>query len=486
MIENTIADSKKSIIYILQSVVCGVCPLLLIPIITDKLDPVIFGNYSLVVVYASIVIGIANFGCIAGYERNFFLSENSNKQSGQLLCSVQVFIGFSFSIVIFLGWCFSEKIVTVILSNSQYTKLWLVVLIALSLSSFLQYYLTYLKNKGLAYGFCIITALQTGINFGISIGLLIYTDHGIMSLAYALLISNALMVVISLIHQLFRLPFLFSSGYLMDVLKVSLPLTPKVLFGFLNTQFDKILLGHLAESGNVGIYTIAQKISMSIYLFMTALDRVFKPNIFRMLFSVSSSKKIGKYLTSFVFISLFPALIIVLFSSEIVTLFLSEKYSGATGIIIVLSIYYAGLFIGKINGAQLVYAEKTWFLSKWTLISGIVNIILNLPFIYFWGAIGAALATTLSSIIMTYICNIYSQKFAKITWELKKVQGMYFILLISSLFVIGIDSEMLNLNYNLILVLKGLIIGLYMYLGYQSGIINRSIINKLLIKVNTI
>jgi len=482
-----LSDTKKSTIYIIQAVIVGILPVLLYPIITEKLNPDVFGIYALTIVYTSILIGIANLGCIVGYERNFFLVETSNEKSGKLLTTTQLFVLTLFFIVVLVGSFFSEPISMLLFNDSSFALLWQLVLASTCISTFSQYYLTYLKNVGLAKTFFQITILQATINFIVAWVLLMNTDYGIYSLAYALLVSNTVMLLVAIHNQLSRLSLGLDKQLLIEVLRISLPLTPRVLFGFINTQFDKIMLGILASMSNVGVYAIAQKIALFIFVFMTALDRTFKPKVFRMLFSDDKPEDIGKYLTKFVFISLLPALMLILFSFEVVTLLLSEAYSDATSIIVVLSIYYASLFIGKINGIQLTYAKKTWLISKLTLWGVLLNVILNVPFIYLWGAIGAAFATTIASLILTGITYHYAQRYAPIKLELGYIYWMYIVLILSSFVIIGIEVNIIDIDYYLAFGMKLVFVLLYMYLGKQAGVIRWEDIKKTMqiIKIKT-
>jgi O-antigen/teichoic acid export membrane protein len=64
-----------------------------------------------------------------------------------------------------------------------------------------------------------------------------------MSLAYAWIISNLILLFSLFLTLRKKLPLSFDKKMLKGVLKISLPLTPRVFFGFMNTQLDKILLG---------------------------------------------------------------------------------------------------------------------------------------------------------------------------------------------------------------------------------------------------
>lgn len=465
----TSSDIKNTFIYIAQSVLTGLLTVFLYPVITKILDPSVYGVYILAMVYASVIVGIANMGCIVGYERNYFVVENSEQQIGRLLSTVQIFVGTSFAIVIMIGWISREWLSKALFDSLAYSRLWFYMLIAMCFSSLAQYYLTHLKNAGRALIYFTMTILQAVVNFVLVYILLIYTDLGVYSLVYAILISNVIMCLSLFTHQFINLTVGFEKALLSDVLKISIPLTPKVLFGFLNTQFDKIMLGMLSSIGNVAIYAIAQRIALFIFTFMTALDRVFKPNIYRMLFSQNNNSEISRYVLPFAYLALFPALIMILFSDELMSLLVASSYREGASVLVILSLYYALMFISKITSTQLIYAKKTWLTSKLMLVGVVLNILLNIPMIIYWGFIGAAIATTFSSAIMTYVHYHYAQKFAAITWEYKSMILLWVILLFSSMYAIFIEpfASFYNGIGELIFII------LYLLAGYKIGVVSK-------------
>lgn len=467
-------DIENTFIYLAQSLVAGVCTILLYPIITDNLEPDVFGLYVLSTVYASIIIGIANLGCVAGYERNFFLHENSSVKTGSLLSTVQVFVAVVFLLVVLLGWLTRDAVSLFLFKDTAYSDLWWLVILGVGLSSFSQYYLTYLKNSGFASAYFKMTVLQVGVNFVLTYCLFIYFDLGVFSLAYAFLISNIVLLFSLLMHQFYRLSLGFDLSLLKDVLIISIPLTPKVLFGFLNTQFDKIMLGMLSSLGNIGVYAIAQRIALSVFSLMTSLDRVFKPNVYRMLFSDADREKIGKYLVPYIYMSIFPAIVIILFSSDLLSLLVSESYLGGASILVVLCIYYSMMFFGKICGTQLTFAKKTWLTSKLMLWGVMLNVILNIPMIMIWGGLGAALATTLAGFIMIFVYYYYAQQYAKIRWVFVDTFKIYSILFVSSLYVLAVDFNVISSTSINILFGKLAILLMFIFLGWQIGLLSKS------------
>ena len=176
------------------------------------------------------------------------------------------------------------EISKLVLSNDAPINLLFIVLIATSISSLSQYYFTFFKNSGFAKRYVQFMIFQTGSYFSVAILLLFLSGLKVLSLAYAMLISNALTFIFLIMALSKRLPPIFNKAMLKDMLKISLPLTPRVFFGLLSTQFDKIMLGFIGSTELVGIYSVGQKFSSTIYQFMNALGRVFQPELYRKLF----------------------------------------------------------------------------------------------------------------------------------------------------------------------------------------------------------
>ncbi|VVM22129.1 hypothetical protein BSPWISOXPB_6727 [uncultured Gammaproteobacteria bacterium] len=295
------------------------------------------------------------------------------------------------------------------------------------------------------------------------------------------IISNLILLFSLFLTLRKKLPLSFDKKMLKGVLKISLPLTPRVFFGFMNTQLDKILLGLIGSSSLVGIYHMGQTFALTIFQFMTGLDRVFQPEIYRKLFSdghIDNSYEINNYILPFFYISMFVALVVALFSREFVSLFFSNEYQGSIPIIIILSIYYGVLFFGKVTGLQLIYAKKTNITTLLMFLGIMINVGLSIPFIINWGIIGAAWATTISGIFMAIISYFVAQKYVKIAWQWKIVLLIYAILLIAVMFSI-IDYHF-SLSLYTSLLLKSLLVFSYIVVGYITNLMSIKKIKELI------
>jgi len=257
-----------------------------------------------------------------------------------------------------------------------------------------------------------------------------------------------------------------------------LPLTPRIFFGIIGKQFDKYMIGLLNTVAGVGIYNIGMKISNIVFVYMTAIENVFAPQVYTRMFEPGDEgrESIGRYLTPFLYTSIVLGLLISLFSEEIIMILTPPSYHGAIDIVAILSMLYGTYFFGKIP--QLIYAKKTYITSILTLVSIGLNIITIIPFIYLWGVIGAAWGTLLAGLISGAIYFIVSQHYYKIKWEYWKIGSIFLIFFLSTIILILLRHFDIYYWFRFFFKLFSLLI--YLMLGIKYNILTKQ--NFVLIK----
>jgi len=263
-------------------------------------------------------------------------------------------------------------------------------------------------------------------------------------------------------------------------LKISYPLTPRIFLGVIGTQFDKYMIGLLATVGGVGIYSIGQRVSNTIFMFMTAIQNVFSPHVYKKMFDMKEKggEAIGKYLTPFAYVCISVALLVSLFSEEIISILTPPSYHGAIDIVIILSMFYGFMFFGKLNGNQLIFTKKTHITSLLTMVSIGLNVGFNIPFIMKWGTIGAAWGTLSAGLISGCIFFMVSQHYYEIKWEYKKLGAIFFIFFASAILMILMRHFFVAYEFRLIF--KFAAVCSYIYLGIKLKVITME--NYMLIK----
>lgn len=462
---------KNSFIYLLPLIVSSVFPFITLPIFTRILTKEEYGILALAMIYAILVSGVANFGMTASYDRNYFKYRDDSNKAAQLLFSTLSFVVLNFLALAALTYFLRGEFAKLIIGDARYGNILFWAFCAQFFSTVSYYYYSYFKNSEIAKSFVTYTIAGNLINFVISLFLVAYMRIGVIGIIYAQLISGIIMFSFLSYKFTSMMPFSLNRTILLDSLKISYPLTPTIFFGVIGTQFDKYMIGLLASLGGVGIYSIGQKVASVIFTYMTSLQNVFSPQVYSRMFDLKEKggQSIGAYLTPFIYISTALAMIIAIFSEEIIYILTPLPYHGAMDIVTVLSMYYGFLFFGKITPMQLIYTKKTHLCTVLSIVSIGLNVVLNVFFIMRWGAIGAAWGTFLAALISGSIYFIVAQKNYLIKWEYVKVSAIILTFFVSAVLIVIMRNA--SIDYTMRLIVKGFSIVIYTYLGIKFNII---------------
>ena len=461
---------KNSFIYLVPTIIGNLLPIITLPIFTRILTKEDYGILALASLYAIFASGLANFGLIVGYERNFFQYKDK-KKTAELLYSTLAFVGVSFLIFAILTYFFKGHFSKWIIGSIDYANILFWAYCATAVASFKNYYLTYFKNTENAKAFVWYTIDETALGIIFSLFMVAYLRIGVIGLIWGQLFASLIILSILSIKFLKVLPVSFNLKTLGDSLRISYPLTPRIFLGVANTQFDKYIIRLLNSVGGVGIYSIGQRIASLVFSYMTAIQNVFNPQIYNMMFNLKEKGKeaVGKYLTPFAYISIAIALLVALFSEEVISILTPKSYHEAIPVIAILSMYYGFLFFGKINGTQLIFMKKTHITSVLTIWTIGLNIGLTIPFIIKFGVIGVAWAMFLAGLISGSISFIVAQHYYRIKWEYKKIVPIFLIFFASSILVIIPKNFFIDYPIRLLLKLGFLVS--YSYLGIKIKVI---------------
>ena len=251
------------------------------------------------------------------------------------------------------------------------------------------------------------------MRYSLYIILLIYFFHenkNILSLVNSLLFSNiCVFLYIIFLQRNLNLSY-FNFKMFKDLLKVSVPLTPRVLFGSINSKVDKIFITLLANVESTGVYAIGQSVAYSVFQLMSSLDKVFLTKLNYSLFG-NKMKDIGNKLMPFIAMTFIFTFFLILFVDELLYFFINQNYTNSKYIIIFFSIFHLSLFFGKISSTQLIFRKKIWLNSSIFILNIFLNMIFNIPLIIYYDLYGAMIATILSGLICLIISVHYAKKF---------------------------------------------------------------------------
>lgn len=469
---------RNSVLYMMPVIISSLLPFITLPIFTRILSKEDFGVLALANLYAIFVNGLANLGMTEAYKRNYFKYRKNHLMTAQLLYSVLLFVTVNYLIIAFLTFAFKEVLSKIIIGSVEHGNILFWAFCSQFFTSISYYYMTYFKNSEEAKQFVFFTIAGSLQYFGLSIFFVVFLRTGVIGIVYAQLCSGAIICAMLTFKFVTKIKPSLSKTIFYELFKIAYPLTPRIFLGVISSQFDKYIIGLLSTIGGVGVYSIGQRIASVVFTFMTAMHSVFQPQVFRQMFDMGTKggQEVGRYLTPFAYVSIIIAIFVSLFSEEIIYILMPVSYHGAINIVIILSMYYGFLFFGM--QPQLLFKKKTHIISFLSIFSVGFNVLLNIPFVMKWGAVGAAWATFLAAFISGSISFIISQHYYEIKWEYKKIGAIFIIFFGSSLMMIILRYFFVHYEFRLIFKLISFLT--YIYLGVKMKVITME--NYLLIK----
>lgn len=254
---------------------------------------------------------------------------------------------------------------------------------------------------------------------GIGLAILFYLDYLITINKVALLyLLGRLSVTISIglywrsLNQRSEKPELI----IPKLFKTSLSMFFISMSGIVAANANVLILGGFADVKEVGLYTVAAKIAMLTSFFLQITNSVLSPKI-AALFKKEKidelEKMVQRITRGLFFIGVSTFVIFLLFGKQLLGVWGDEFSSGYSILLIVAVGQLVNLGTGAVGVIMIMTGfEKTQ--SNISVIFAILNVLLNIVLIYFYGAIGAAVATTVILIASNVAKMIYVKRLVKI------------------------------------------------------------------------
>ena len=189
---------------------------------------------------------------------------------------------------------------------------------------------------------------------------------------------------------------LLDSRMIKSIFKFSIPIGLAGLVGTLTLECDKLVIGKLMDTETLAIYTNAAR-ELPFTIIASSLTAVLLPQLARRLKDKRAKEAIELWKTtvelSYIIISFFVTTLIV-YAPQIMTILYSEKYIPGVGIfrvysaVLLLRVTYFGMILNA--------SGRTKFILYSSIITLLVNIVLDILLYQIMGILGPAVATFLS------------------------------------------------------------------------------------------
>jgi len=393
----------------------------LLPLYTRYFTPDDVGVLELLFILFTFLTTFLGFGMGSGiFKYLTSKGRNSNDQVTIISSTFWILTVVASIVLLILNGCFNS--INKIFFNSLLPRnIYRLLLIAsfLQILSIIPTALIRLEKKSVLFGG--IQIFRFLIEFTIIISLVLIFSKNYGSVFVSKIIGGSFTLIILLLVTKGWIKFNFSIKKIRPLMFYSVFLMPAILSNNLINLSNRFFVKSYLSVKDVALFSVGSRIPMILSIIIMAFQYIWPVYLFKIQKRSDAPIIYGEVFTYYTSIISFIALIIIFFSSDILTIMATEKYLSAINVVKIISISFIfwGMFYSGTAGIHIT--GKTYFITIIMISSAILNIILNQIFIPKFGINGAALSTLASYILMGCGSVLISYCLYKIKFQWKKL-----------------------------------------------------------------
>ena len=459
--DNTIVLSGHILIYLKG--------IILLPILIKSIGVTVYGEYTLVITTLGFMFGISSLG--AGFRCKRFLPASVDKSDRQLLFYPQLF--FQIAVIVGLS-LFSLSFNPLVERHLHDFRLaiWLVPLYLLSMTIWSQTTDYFRYTNRMVYFNC-STIVHPYAFIGAVLLILSYRLNLTINLLLLLQILVMLIILIPLSIKMFNeiglQPCFYKKRELVEDLKVGFPLVLSYLIDFILSGSDRYLIAAFISVTAVGFYNPAYTLGSLIIFFPKVSGVVLPPLLSRAVDNgrEDEAQTMLNYTLKGFFLVAIPFIAgSYILREPLLTLFANAEVASKAALvtpIVALGILFYGLTIILDN--IFFVRMKTKVMFKISAVAAILNMLLNLIFIYLFRNITVAAVTTLISYFVVFL---YAYRTAspmwKIDWNYKMIMKSISASIAMAVILMFARIKLADLPaYQIMLLISQIILGIFVY-----------------------
>lgn len=377
---------------------------LMVPLYTHILTTEEYGIADLLLGTINILFPVLTLAITEATLR-FLLDDDSDH--GKVLGGSLVFIFLSFLILVaagfFVGFISQEL--------AEYWGYFLAMYLSSSLQSCLS---NYTRGTDRTRLFAIKGIVHTALLVTLNLFFLLVLKIGLNGYLLSLILSDAFSVVFMAIGTRIWevIPQIrLDKHVIRNMLHYSVPMIPTIIAWWVMQMSDKYVL--IAYSGLAvsGIYSVAYRIPSVLSIVSSIFNQAWQISAVKSLNDADHSRYVTQVYHSFFVISLFLCSGLICASEFLGSILYAKDYYIAWTYVPVLLVAYFFSGLSGVMASIYTAMKRTQLLFRSTLCGALLNLVLNLLLIPYFGAMGAAATTAVGFFATFSIRSIYTKKF---------------------------------------------------------------------------
>ena len=380
-------------------------------IIARYLGKVDYGGIALGVTVVAMVSTLVLAGIHTGVARFLPRFDDSNDRKGIIWSALLIVGGLSIVAALILL-VFADLIAKRVFDDASLAPIFVVFAVAIPLSALMRlaigvsqgYQVTFLKVLTRNVSFPIIRFLGAALVIILGLGRL--GIAGAYVVAYAVGAGFGFWYIVTRTDFSVSLPDRYRASTLMSF---SAPLLLSAALTLALSDIDTLMLGYFSSQAKVGTYNVVYPIAVLLLAFLRSFRFLFLPKISEFDSKDNHEEMSRQYylVTKWIFFTTSPIFaFIIVYPDQIIGFLFGMEYANGSPALIVLTVgFYVHAVLG-LNGTTLTSIGRTRLILADNFVAATVNILCNLWLIPRYGFIGAAIATTVSYLMINIIYSL--------------------------------------------------------------------------------
>lgn len=476
----------QTAVYGLSTVLSRLFNFILTPLFTKVYATGVYGVFTKLYSYASLINAVLAFGMESTYFRylNKYEDKKQEVYNNSFLC-----IAFIASLFLITGSVFANSIAgwvdngekNQVIDYQQYIRffVWILFVDAICVIPFAK-----IRADGKAFKYSLIKFLNIGSFVGFNLIFLFvvpmvikyhwplfgwvsswYRFHWVGYVFISNLIAS-LVTLLLLLPEFLRIKLRFDKELFFKMLSYSWPILVANLSFIVNENLDKIVLSHLLPEGiadsEVGIYGAVCKIAMFLSIFITAFRLGAEPFFFSHAKNANAKQTYATILHYFV-IALSILFVALVANIEILKYFISRDKAHLAdywvGLPAVPYLLFGYVCLGIYSNLSIWYrlSDQTKFGLYISVAGATITIVLNFILIPKYSYMGSAWVSMLAYFVMMVISYVLGQKYYPIPYQLKRISVYLLISVILVVLSFWVFHRNIYIGNGLLILFLGMI-----------------------------
>ena len=411
---------KHSAIYGLGGLVSRILAVLLLPLYTRYLSPSDYGKVETLIALTTVIGIVLRMGIHSAFFRFYFDSDDPAARRLVLRTSFWFTMGMATAGLV-AGLLLSAPIAEVLFGSANDNELVMAAFAGLWAGMNYEQLTSLFRVEERSTAFVAASLSNILLTIGATLILVVALEKGPIGVIVGNFTGTLLVYAALLGYRREQLGLQFDRGLLRRMNHFGIPLVPTALFLWVTNFSDRLFIVKLADTQEVGLYSVGVRIASALVLLLTAFRLAWPAFAFSIEDDQDARRTFGFVLTYLVFVTTWVATALALLSPWIVDWIAAPAFAESSRVVGPLAfstVAFAAYIVVAIGVGR---AKRTQFNWVVTGAAAAVNVLLNLILIPPYGMMGAAVATIAAFTTMFVGMAWWAQRIYPVPYQWRRV-----------------------------------------------------------------